>query len=78
MSYTLTKTELYLMCSRLAMGNRGKLAQLIAITTAGQKTDMTGQDSIAYNQYQYGKRVASGEQVDPTFFMAWWAASRGS
>lgn len=60
---------------RLAMGNRGKLAQLIAITTAGQKTDMTGQDSIAYNQYQYGKRVASGEQVDPSFFMAWWAAS---
>ena len=60
---------------RLAMGNRGKLAQLIAITTAGQKTDMTGQDSIAYNQYQYGKRVASGEQVDPSFFMAWLAAS---
>jgi phage terminase large subunit-like protein len=58
----------------LAMGNRGKLGQLIAITTAGQKTDMTGQDSIAYSLYQYGKRVASGEIDDPTFFMAWWAA----
>jgi phage terminase large subunit-like protein len=60
---------------QLAMGNRGKLAQLIAITTAGQKTDMTGQDSIAYNLYQYGKRVATGEIDDPSFFMAWWEAN---
>jgi phage terminase large subunit-like protein len=58
----------------LAGGNRGKLNQLIAITTAGQKTDMTGQDSIAYNLYQYGKRVATGEIDDPTYFMAWWEA----
>ena len=58
----------------LAGGNRGKLNQLIAITTAGQKTDMTGQDSIAYNLYQYGKRVATGEVKDPSFFMAWWEA----
>lgn len=58
----------------LAMGNRGKLGQLIAITTAGQKTDITGQDSIAYNLYQYGKRVSTGEVDDPTFFMAWWEA----
>lgn len=59
---------------QLAMGNRGKLGQLIAITTAGQKTDMTGQDSIAYNLYQYGKRVSTGEIDDPSFFMAWWEA----
>ena len=59
---------------QLAMGNRGKLGQLIAITTAGQKTDMTGQDSIAYNLYQYGKRVSTGEVDDPSFFMAWWEA----
>jgi phage terminase large subunit-like protein len=58
----------------LSMGNRGKLAQLLAVTTAGQKTDMTGQDSIAYSLYQYGKRVASGEIDDPTFFMSWWEA----
>ena len=58
----------------LSMGNRGKLAQLLAVTTAGQKTDMTGQDSIAYSLYQYGKRVATGEIVDPTFFMSWWEA----
>ena len=58
----------------LAMGNRGKIAQLVAITTAGVKSDITGQDSIAYSLYQYGKRVASGEIVDPAFFMAWWEA----
>jgi len=58
----------------LAMGNRGKLGQLVAITTAGQKTDMTGQDSIAYNLYQYGKRVSTGEIQDESFFMAWWEA----
>jgi phage terminase large subunit-like protein len=57
----------------LSMGNRGKLAQLLAVTTAGQKT-ANGQDSIAYSLYQYGKRVASGEIDDPTFFMSWWEA----
>lgn len=60
----------------LAMGNRGKIGQLVAITTAGVKSDSTGQDSIAYSLYQYGKRVASGEIVDPTFFMAWWEADQ--
>jgi phage terminase large subunit-like protein len=59
----------------LAMGNRGKIGQLVAITTAGVKSDATGQDSIAYSLYQYGKRVATGEIVDPNFFMAWWEAS---
>ena len=58
----------------LAMGNRGKLAQLIAITTAGVKKDSTGQDSIAYSLYQYGQKVARGEVDDPSFFMAWWQA----
>ena len=58
----------------LAMGNRGKIGQLVAITTAGVKSDMTGQDSVAYSLYQYGKRVATGEVVDPNFFMAWWEA----
>jgi phage terminase large subunit-like protein len=58
----------------LSMGNRGKMAQLLAVTTAGQKTDMTGQDSIAYNLYQFGKRVSTGEVKDPSFFMAWWEA----
>jgi phage terminase large subunit-like protein len=58
----------------LAMGNRGKIAQLVAITTAGVKQDITGQDSIAYSLYQYGQKVATGEIQDPSFFMAWWQA----
>lgn len=58
----------------LAMGNRGKIGQLVAITTAGVKSDSTGQDSIAYSLYQYGKKVASREIIDPAFFMAWWEA----
>ena len=58
----------------LAMGNRGSLAQLVAITTAGVKTDITGEDSIAYKLYQDGKRIINGEIQDPSFFMAWWEA----
>jgi phage terminase large subunit-like protein len=62
----------------LAMGARGRLATLIAITTAGVKTDTTGQDSIAYNLYQYGQKVARQEVDDPSFFMAWWEAPQES
>jgi phage terminase large subunit-like protein len=62
----------------LAMGNRGKIAQLVAITTAGVKSDSTGQDSIAYELYQYGQKVARGEIIDPAFFMAWWEAPQDS
>ena len=58
----------------LAMGNRGSLAQLVAITTAGKKSDSTGSDSIAYTLYQYGQKVSRGEIVDPSFGMAWWEA----
>lgn len=57
----------------LGMGARRE-PMAIAITTAGVKSDSTGQDSTAYNLYQYGKRVAAGEVDDPTFFMAWWEA----
>jgi phage terminase large subunit-like protein len=56
----------------LAMGARGNMATLVAITTAGVKADSTGRDSIAYTLYNYGKQVARGEVDDPTFFMAWW------
>lgn len=58
----------------LAMGNRGALAHLVCVTTAGLRTDVSGGESIAYQLYQYGKKVASGEIVDPSFFMAWWEA----
>jgi len=56
----------------LAMGARGSMATMLAITTAGVKTDSTGRDSIAYDLYQYGQKISRGEVDDPTFFMAWW------
>jgi phage terminase large subunit-like protein len=57
----------------LGMGARRE-PMLLSITTAGVKTDSSGQDSTAYNLYQYGQRVARGEVEDPSFFMAWWEA----
>ena len=50
-------------------------ALTLAITTAGVRTDSTGQDSVAYGLYQYAQRVAAGEVEDPSFFAAWWQAS---
>lgn len=47
---------------------------LIGITTAGVKTDSSGKDSICYQLFQLGQKVARGEEVDPSFFMAWWGA----
>ena len=59
----------------LGMGARQE-PMLLGITTAGVKTDSTGQDSVAYSLYQYGQKVATGESVDPSFFMAWWEADQ--
>ena len=58
----------------LAMGSRGRQSTLIAITTAGMRSDQTGGDSIAYSLYNYGKKIATKEIDDPSFFMAWWEA----
>ena len=59
----------------LAQGARGKNATMVAITTAGVKTESrTGKDTIAYDLYQYGQKVVKGEVEDPTFFMAWYEA----
>lgn len=55
----------------LAMGARTE-PLMVGITTAGVRTDTTGQDSLCYGMYQHGVRIASGEIDDPTFFMAWW------
>jgi phage terminase large subunit-like protein len=55
----------------LAMGARIDPLMVI-VTTAGVRTDITGQDSIAYSLYQHGIRVASREVDDPSFYMAWW------
>ena len=59
---------------QLAQGARGNLATMFCITTAGQKSDNSGRDSIAYSLYQYGQRVARGEIEDDSFFMGWWEA----
>lgn len=56
----------------LAQGARVDPLMIIP-TTAGVRTDTTGQDSIAYTLWQHGVRVAEGTTEDPTFFMAWWA-----
>lgn len=45
-------------------------AMLLAITTAGY--DLT---TICGEKYTYGKKVASGEVTDPTFFFRWWEPS---
>tara|TARA_R110000822_G_scaffold307327_2_gene434319 strand:- start:2433 stop:3944 length:1512 start_codon:yes stop_codon:yes gene_type:complete len=58
----------------LAMGSRGRNSTLIAITTAGRRADQTGNDSIAYELYNYGKKIANKEIEDDSFFMAWWEA----
>jgi len=47
---------------------------MIATTTAGVKSDLTGNDSTAYGLYQHLKRVASEEVKDETFYGAWWEA----
>jgi phage terminase large subunit-like protein len=49
-------------------------ALVLGITTAGVKSDSTGQDSTCYRLFQYGSRIAAGEVDDPSFFMAWWQA----
>jgi len=61
----------------LAMGARTD-PLLIAITTAGVKSDRSGGDSVCYTLWQYGCKVASGEIADPSFFMAWWGAPDGA
>lgn len=45
---------------------------MLGISTAGVKTDTTGQDSLCYTLHQYGQRVASGEIDDPAFFYEYW------
>jgi phage terminase large subunit-like protein len=47
---------------------------IVGITTAGVRMDSSGQESLCFSLYEYGKRVASGEVDDPTFFMSWWEA----
>lgn len=59
----------------LSMGARGRKAHLTMITTAGRRSDSTGNDSIAYTLYQTGQRIVNKES-DPSMFMAWWEAPK--
>lgn len=62
----------------MALSQGARLDPLMIMpTTAGVRTDVSGRDSIAYSLYQHGLRVATGEVVDPSFFMAWWEAPEG-
>ena len=58
---------------QLSMASR-RQPIMLATTTCGVKSDISGQDSTAYQLYQYGQKVARGEIDDPTFYMAWWEA----
>jgi phage terminase large subunit-like protein len=58
----------------LAMGARIE-PMLVAITTAGVKSDSSGKDSICFSLYEYGKKISLGEVDDPSFFFAWWEAN---
>ena len=49
---------------------------MVGITTAGLKTDTSGDDSLCYGLYQHGQRVCTGEIDDPTFFFAWYEADK--
>ena len=58
----------------LSMAARGAKAHMVAITTAGVRTDSTGRDSVCFDLYQYGQKVARKEIEDESFWMAWWEA----
>ncbi len=60
----------------LSMAARGNKAHMVAITTAGVRTDSTGRDSVCFDLYQYGQKVARKEAgyEDESFWMAWWEA----
>lgn len=55
----------------LAMGAREE-PLMFGITTAGDPTDRHGSDSLCYRLYQHGRKVASGETPDPSFYFSWW------
>lgn len=40
---------------------------ILAISTFGVRTDSTGRDSVCYAQYQYAKKLISGEIDDPRY-----------
>lgn len=55
----------------LAMGAREE-PLMVGFTTAGDPTDRYGDDSLAYRLYLHGRKVATGEVDDPSFYFSWW------
>lgn len=47
---------------------------MVGITTAGARFDRLGQETICYRLWDHGKRVALGEEDDPSFYFEWWGA----
>jgi phage terminase large subunit-like protein len=68
--HTYPNRELYDVLA-LASGARTE-PMMVSITTAGKRTDASGDDSLAYRLYQYGEKVSTGEIKDSTFYCAWW------
>lgn len=47
---------------------------VLAITTAGVRSDQTGKDSVCYQLFQHGVRVVAGEVEDPSFYFCWYGS----
>lgn len=45
---------------------------LAGITTAGARYDPRGEDTLCYQLYQHGRKVAASELEDPEFYFRWW------
>jgi phage terminase large subunit-like protein len=62
--------------SVLALGaSKRRNSLLVGITTAGRKTDSSGNDSLAYRLFQLGRQIESGEREDlKDFYFRWWGA----
>lgn len=57
----------------MALGQGARIDPLmVGITTAGKRYDRTGNPTLCYRLYEYGKQIASGEVVDPSFCFTWW------
>lgn len=57
----------------LAMGARTE-PMMVGITTAGARYGSGGRETICYRMFEYGRRIATGEVDDPSFYFEWWAA----
>lgn len=63
----------------MTLGSGARVDPLVlGITTAGSRVDSNGQDTLCYRLYQHGRRVATGEVSDPSFFFAWWEPIAGT